>query len=145
MGELTKLKDIPTPTPRVSDGMSKQELTDHRARIAFDVRTVLSAYFQPHEAEEIKAAQLAWWCDELQDWTQEQVLWALRQWNRDNPRLRPTPGDIVSVCKKARGKKIAATLPKQEPEPERKRVDRERAAEILAQAGYAPKRFGAAG
>ena len=144
MGTEIARREIPAPTPQIAKSLSQQQLSEHRARIAFDVRTVLSAYFQPHEAEEIKAAQLAWWCDELQDWTQEQVLWALRQWNRDNPRLRPTPGDIVSVCKKARGEKIAATLPKQEPEPERKRVDRETAAKILAEAGFAPKRMGAA-
>ena len=141
MGTEIAKREIPAPTPQIAKSLSPQQLSEHRARIAFDVRTVLSAYFQPHEAEEIKAAQLAWWCDELQDWTQEQVLWALRQWNRDNPRLRPTPGDIVSICKKARGRKIAATLPKQEPEPERKPVDRETAAAILEQAGFAPKRM----
>ena len=79
------------------------------------MKTVLSAYFQPHEAEEIKAAQLAWWCDELQDWTQEQVLWALRKWNRDSPDRRPTPGHIVAICKEARGKKYAASMPAVQP------------------------------
>jgi len=103
---------------------------------------VLSAYFQPHEAEDIKAAQLAWWCDELQDWTREQVVWALRQWNRDKPRTRPTPGDIVAICKEARGKKYAATAPKDPPKQDRERVSPDRAAEIMAQAGFTPKRFG---
>jgi hypothetical protein len=102
---------------------------------------VLSAYFQPHEAEDIRAAQLAWWCDELQDWTREQVVWALRQWNRTQPRARPTPGDILAICKEARGKRIAAQLPKQEQVEDRKPIDREAAARILAQAGFAPKRI----
>jgi hypothetical protein len=81
-------------------------------------------------------------CDEFQDWTQEQVLCALRQWNRQNPRIRPTPGDIVSICKEARGRKIVAQPPKQEPQPERKPVDPETAAAIMAAAGFAPKLMG---
>ena len=140
--EITTRREIPPATPQIARSLSPDQLSEHRRAIAFDVRTVLSAYFQPHEAEEIKAAQLAWWCDELQDWTQEQVLWALRQWNRQNPRIRPTPGDIVSICKEARGRKIAAQLPKQDATPERKPVDPETAAAIMAAAGFAPKRMG---
>jgi hypothetical protein len=106
------------------------------------VKIVLSAYFKPSEDAAIIAGQIAWWCDELEDWTQEQIVWALRHWNRENPRLRPTPGDIVSICKKARGRKIAAQLPKQKPEPERKAIDADTAARIMAEAGFAPKQFG---
>ena len=142
MSDALVVKKIPSATPQASMGMTQQELQKHRAKIAFDVRTVLSAYFQPHEAEEIKAAQLAWWCDELQDWTQEQVLWALRKWNRDKPDRRPTPGHIVQIMKAARGRKIAASLPKQKPAPERKPIDGDAANAILAEHGFAPKRFG---
>lgn len=69
---------------------------------------VLSAYFQPHESADIQTAQLAWWADELQDWTREQVVWALRKWNRDEPRRRPTPGDILRLLKSKRGEVEAA-------------------------------------
>jgi hypothetical protein len=141
--EITTRREIPPATPQTAKSLSPQELSAHRQTIAFNVKTVLSAYFQPHEADEIKAAQLAWWCDELQDWTQEQVLWALRKWNRDFPRIRPTPGDIVAICKKARGMKLAKemrdALPP--PEPERKPIDKEAAARILAEAGFAPRTF----
>lgn len=139
MGTQIARADIPTPTPQIAKSLSPQGLQDHRAKIAFEVRTVLSAYFQPHEAEEIKAAQLAWWCDELQDWTQEQVVWALRQWNMQNPRARPTPGDIVALMKEARGRKVAAQLPKPTPEPVKTITEEERAhrakvaAEVLGQ------------
>lgn len=138
--EIASRREIPPPTPQFAKSLSPQKLEEHRARIAFDVRTVLSAYFQPHEAEEIKAAQLAWWCDELQDWTQDQVLWGLRKWNRDHPRQRPTPGDIVAILKEARGRKIAASLPKQPETPPRQVVTPEAAAEILARAGIGAKR-----
>ena len=103
--------------------------------IASEVRVVLSAYFQPSEAEDIRAAQLAWWCDELQDWTREQVVYGLRQWNRDNPRARPTPGDIVAILKAMRGKAEAKRMPPPQPEPERPAVsaeERQRRAEFAA-------------
>ena len=112
--------------------------------IAFEVKTVLSAYFQPHEAPEIRSAQLAWWCDELQDWTREQVVWALRQWNRDCPRARPTPGDILGIMKAMRGKKeaekLAAIAPP--PEPPRKPPTKEQATAIMAEFGFKAKTFG---
>ena len=124
--------------------MSQQALHDHRAGIASEVRVVLSAYFQPSEASEIRAAQLAWWCDELQDWTREQVVWGLRQWNRDNPRARPTPGDILALMKTMRGKKEAEKLKAiaPPPEPERKPMTAEKAAAIMAEVGFKPKTFG---
>src|SRR6056297_1194063 len=118
---LENLPETPTPTPQLAKSLSPPELEQHRRTIAFNVRTVLSAYFQPHESEEIKAAQLSWWCDELEDWTHEQVVWALRQWNRENPRLRPTPGDIVAICKRERGRRLAAAREGYRDEPPRER------------------------
>jgi len=120
--DLEIRRAIPPPTPQVARSLSQQALSEHRAGIVSEVLVVLSAYFQPHEADDIKAAQLAWWCDELQDWTREQVVYGLRQWNRDNPRLRPTPGDILRILLVTRGKreaeraKISAPPPRREAE-----------------------------
>lgn len=133
---------VPPATPQLSRSLSQQELASHREKIASSVKIVLSAYFQPHEAEEIRAGQLAWWCDELQDWTQEQVVYSLRKWNRDNPDKRPTPGHIVAIMKELRGRKIAAQLPKPAPEPPQDRITAERAAEISRQYGYNIRTFG---
>jgi hypothetical protein len=147
---LATIQAYPAPTPQIAKSLSPQGLQDHRRQIASEVKTVLSAYFQPHEADEIKAAQLAWWCDELQDWTQEQVVWALRTWNRANPRLRPTPGDIVGIMIETRGKREAAKMAAIAPPPEqpRERVSPERAAEIWEEFGmpsFTPKPFPATG
>jgi hypothetical protein len=143
LGEVAKITPIASATPQVSRGMSTEELKGHRAKIAFEVKTVLSAYFQPHEAEEIRAAQLAWWCDELQDWTREQVVWGLRQWNRENSRARPTPGDILGLLTAMRGKREAAKLNAllKPAEEERMPVTKERAQQIMEAAGFAPKTF----
>lgn len=98
---------------------------------------MLSAYYEPNESDEVKAGLLAWFCDELQDWTHEQVVWVLRSWNRDNPRRRPTPGDLVALLKRARGEKVArdmAALPKPDEAP-KERISAEAAAAIMAEAG----------
>jgi hypothetical protein len=136
--DLEIRRDIPPPTPQVAASLSPQQLADHRGKIALEVQTVLSAYFTPNEAEPIRAAQLAWWCDELQDWTQEQVVWALRKWNRTNPDKRPTPGHILAICKDTRGRKIAAELAKAKPPPDPERVPAtpEQASAILAEYGF---------
>lgn len=129
----------PTPTPELTKSLSPQEVEGHRAKIASEVRAVLSAYFQPHEDEAIKAMQLAWWCDELEDWTHEQVVWALRDWNRKEPRKRPTPGDILAILKATRGRKMAERakpIPQQEqPSEEITEEDRERRRKVAEELG----------
>jgi len=106
------------------------------------VRVVLSAYFQPHESEEVKAAQMRWWCDELEDWHPEQVVWALRKWNRENPRLRPTVGDIVKILLDARANKHAKAYAEalkqieRQPEQKKERVSADVARQILKDAGF---------
>lgn len=92
----------------------------------------LAAYFDPNEGEEVKAGLLAWFCDELQEWEHRQVVWALRNWNRENPRRRPTPGDIVALLKKARGEKLARERAETKPQ-ERPGMTPERHAEIAAE------------
>ncbi len=52
----------------------------------------------------MKAAILADWADTLEDWTHEQVVWALRKWRNGNPSRRPNPGHILGILKEARGK-----------------------------------------
>ena len=139
--ELAHRVQLPAPTPQIARSLSPQELHDHRAKIAFEVRTHIRWF---ERDERVIAARLSWWCDELQDWTQEQVVWALRKWNRDNPDKEPTPGHVVQIMKEARGRKVAASLPKPPPEPERKPLDPETAARIRAEAGFRPKRMDAA-
>lgn len=101
---------------------------------------VLAAYFQPFEDPDIITAQLAWWADELQDWTREQVVWGLREWNRRKPDKRPTPGHILDILKRQRGKKEAARMPAYEPQAEPgNRPSAEEANDILRRAGFLPK------
>lgn len=133
----SKIAAIPASTPQIAQSLSRQELSEHRGRIAFDVRVTLSAYFDPSEAEDVKAGLLAWFCDELQDWKHEQVVWALREWNRERPRHRPSPGDIVAILKRKRGEKVArelAALPKPGDAP-KDRISDDRRRAIMAEMG----------
>ncbi len=109
------------------------------------MKAVLAAYFQPAEDETTLSVHLSWWCDELQDWTHEQAVWALRKWNRDHPRTRPTPGDIVAILKAERGRQKAAEVARivgRDEDRPIQRVTAEEASRILASAGLRPKTFG---
>lgn len=143
MGNLIVQATIPTPTPQVTRQMDEQEVQRHRAKIAFEVEVILQGYWQAELSSEMKAAVMADWSDELEDWTVEQVRWGLRQWRRDNPRRKPNPGDVVAILKEQRGKtemaKLAAIAP---PQPERPQpVSAEKAAEILAAVGFNVRRI----
>ena len=59
---------------------------------------------------------------------------------RNEPRRKPTPGEIYTRASRLMPK--PQIVPPQE--PERIRVSAENAAEILARAGFAAKRFGGA-
>ena len=137
---------FPAPTPQLSQSLSPAALETHRTQIAFDVEVVLSGYWQTEMDPKMKAAVMADWADELEDWTIEQVRWGLRSWRRENPRRKPNPGDILGILKAQRGKAEAAklaALPRPQPEPHQP-VSRDVAAEILARAGFAPRRVAGA-
>lgn len=124
--------------------MSREECADHRARIAFEVEVILQGYWQVELAPQMKAAVLADWADELEDWELEQVRWALREWRRENPRRKPNAGDVLAILKAERGKAEMARLEvqrRQQPVEAREPISAERAAELCAAFGFSPKRI----
>lgn len=132
---------IPAATPRLTQSLSQQERVDHRAKIAFEVEVILHGYWQSTPPDQVKAGIMADWCDALEDWTQEQIVWALRRWRNENPNKKPNAGHILAVMKEARGRKVAAQLPKQQPKPDRERISADRASEIMQEIGFNAKRF----
>lgn len=104
---------------------------------------MLGAYFVPAQGEQIEAATLAWWADDLQDWTPEQVRIALRRWNRDHPRTRPTPGDVGRILRALWARKHSAQIEAARrattQEPVKQPPTPERAAEILREHGFAAR------
>lgn len=115
--------------------MPQHERTDHRRAIAGVVEVVLAGYWQPSEAEELRAAVLRDWCDELENFDAKSVRAALRQWRQENPSKRPNPGHILAILNAAWGRKnaeqVKAALAK--PEPVRIMPSPERRAEMAAE------------
>ncbi|KIN70955.1 hypothetical protein Z945_3420 [Sulfitobacter noctilucae] len=52
----------------------------------------------------MKAAILADWMDELEDWHIDQIRWALRAWRGRNPSKKPNPAHITQILKNERGR-----------------------------------------
>ena len=128
---------IKTAPQKSAKSMSVNDLIDHRSKIAFDVEVILQGYWDKQPPAEVKAGILADWADALEDWTQEQVLYALRQWRNEHPNKTPNPGHILSVLRELRAKAEWKRAPKVQiaPEPERELLSAERRAQIAAEMG----------
>lgn len=109
------MTNVPAPTPRLTQSLSQQECEDHRAQIAIEVEIVLDGYWQNRPSEQMKAAILADWMDELEDWTIDQIRFALRKWRDTNPSKKPNPGHISMLLKRERGVAYVAQREGKEP------------------------------
>lgn len=84
-------------------------------------------------SEEVKTLILADWADELQDWSMDRIRAALIAWRDDNPRRKPTPGDIKTILRAEWGREKAPEVRRlreavdqpqalDRPDPERRRA-----------------------
>jgi len=109
------------------------------------VVTLLSHYFQPDTDPAVVRAIAEDWWDVLAPYPEAAVAQACKDYLRDEPKVRPTPGAIRSLAIKAMAadpRLAPPALPKP-PEPERVRVTPEAAARILHEAGLTPQRMAA--
>lgn len=134
------LRSVPTPTPELAKSLTPSQYEAHSAEIVVSVRACLGNYWQGKEDEASDALRMADWIAALEDWPISEIQDALRQWVMENPSRRPNFGHIAAKLKEARGKAWAERK-QPEPEPVREPISKERAAEIMAQAGYAPRRM----
>ena len=102
------------------------------------VEALLDGYWQnrPHEA--VKEEIIADWMDGLETFTPDEIRAACRSWLGENPRRKPNVGDIRAIVLASRRK---AVTPKP-PEPKLEPVTAAAAQDIVAKAGFAPKRMG---
>lgn len=115
-----------------------QEREAHREWIGGRVLTLLSHYWREDDPVELTSAIGRDWADVLQGMPRDVLQQACLQYLREQPRRKPTPGEIYRMAQ--------ALMPKpqvvREPEPERgEPCSKEAAAEILQRAGFAPKRM----
>ena len=81
------------PAVRVNDSSSDSA---HAAWISGRIETLLSHYFQPDNPAEVMEAALDDWVDALSPFSRIAIEQACAKYLRDQPRRRPTPGDIRS-------------------------------------------------
>lgn len=119
---------------------SLPEREAHREWIGGRALTLLSHYWRENDPAPLTAAIGADWATVLEGMPRDAIQLACIEYQRSEPRRKPTPGAIYQLAMKYVPK--PKLVERNEPEPTRERVSRERAAEILAEAGYAPKKFG---
>lgn len=118
------------------------ERASHREWIGGRVLTVLSHYWREDDADALTSAIAADWADVLEGLPREAIQKACIQYQRDEPRRKPTPGAIYSLARNfmPRPKVVMPSVPA--PSPDRERCPPEVAQALCEAAGYAPKRFG---
>jgi hypothetical protein len=117
----------------------QEERYNHREWIGGRALTLLNHYWRDDDPVELTAAIGADWADVLEGLPREYLQWACVQYQRDEPRRKPTPGAIYKL---ARGR-MPKTRLVVDPEPEREPpATAEQAQAICEEYGYSPKRFG---
>lgn len=130
------------PVNQSSDKMpSLVERQQHREWVAGRAFTLLSHYWRDDDSDALTAAMGADWADVLEGLPQDAIRKACIQYQRDEPRRKPTPGAIYALARELIPRPmVVASQPA--PEPEKERCDPEVAQRICEEAEYTPKRFG---
>lgn len=90
-----------SPSRNVSQQGSTQRIAT-RTWIAGRIQTLLSHYFQPDNPLEVQEAAVGDWVRQLDGLSQKSIEQACQTYLRDQPRRRPTPGDIRRRCREER-------------------------------------------
>ena len=121
----------------------------HRALVGFEMEVMASKLdkfgWQRDRGSGIAERLLTDWMDALQDYPLGEIQSACAYAIEENPGKMPHEGYIYKIIMRERAKVIAATRPPKPVEHETHRpteAERKRSADYLAQAGFAPKKFG---
>ena len=91
--------------------LNNDDLSKHRAFIAVKAQGLMGRYFQVPHDELVKRDILLGWMDMLQDYTEEEITVACRQYLVDHPKTRPHEGLVRIIIVKNR-KRITDRQPK---------------------------------
>ena len=86
------MKDT-TDVPVIWQG-EQANASQHAQWIAGRIMTLLSHYFQPENPAEVQEAALDDWVEALSPFSQQAIDGACKRYIIDQPRRRPSPGDI---------------------------------------------------
>ena len=138
----------------LQDAVDKFSTPAPRKWITGRIASLLAQYFQGDISEQMMRAIADDWCHEMQEFPAWAIAKSVRWWTgRDNPdrRKKPLPGDIADRAQKELGPIFAAKsairrfdqgVVLQIEEAPRERMSKERAEEIMAEAGLNVKKFG---
>ena len=128
--------------------LGSRALAEHRAMVAVELEVLAKKFDRFGWDRDTGSAAhdrlITDWMDALQDYPLDEVRAACKAAVLENPSKMPNEGHILAQIGAARREYMALNPPAPAPEPERKPIDRAAAAEILAQAGFTPKRMGGA-
>jgi len=129
----------------LSRSLGSQDLAQHRAMVAVELEVLAKKMDRfGWERDRNSPAHdriIIDWMDALQDYPMDEIRAACRAAVMADPKSMPNEGHIIAQIMKARAVFVASHRLLAKPEPEIQRVSKERAAEILADAGFKPKTF----
>ena len=126
---------------KTASAPSSQERAAHREWIGGRAITLLSHYWRDDDPIELTAAIGADWADVLEGIPANIIQMAAIQYQREEPRRKPSPGAIYALCRALMPK------PRQVPEiepPRGERISADAAKQIMQEAGFLPRKFGGA-
>ena len=132
--------------PLQTASLSSQERARHRAEIGSTVEAMLASWFMPVMSEAAQTAYLLDWIDVLEGFRPDQVRKAFSIYRDDSPDKRPNASHIKAILADRWGRHVvsqakAEGLIESQQDALRDPVSKERAAEILAAAGFRPLRI----
>lgn len=129
--------------PEVKHGLgpSLQERQSRREWVLGRIATLLSHYWRDDDPSELTEAIARDWADILEGLPQDAISKACTSYLRSEPRRKPTPGAIYALARDFVPRPVIVAR-STEPDMPRERMSAERAAEIMAEVGFRPKRMG---
>jgi len=130
----------------LSRSLGSQDLAQHRAMVAVELEVLAKKMdrfgWERDRNSPAHDRLVIDWMDALQDYPLDEIRAACREAVLSRPNAMPNEGHIVTKIMEARARflRLAPSQPK--PELEREKVSADRAAEIMAEVGFRPQRFG---
>lgn len=125
--------------------LGSQELGKHRAMIAVELEVLAKKYdrfgWDRDRGSMAQDRLLVDWMDALQDYPLDEIKAACRAAVLVDPKHMPNEGHILAKIVDARRVFVSARKRDAAPEQPRERVTAERAADILRDVGFSPKRM----
>lgn len=135
-------------TPLLTKSLTPQELDKHRADLCLVMEVMVRKYDKfgwDRMADGMRKLIRLDWLDALQDYPLDEVRNACRIHTLEAPNKVPNEGHIKAIINRERAKVIAAQPRPAEVEPMRAKPtpeEKARVAQLMTDAGFAPKRFG---